>query len=148
MNRKSSPFVIAVTLLAMLTLAAVSAPRRADAIEIDPGKWQFTTTSQAPMVPTPRVETDTECIEDGTRSAKDFMQDNKDCTISDVVDTDTVLSYKVTCPNGPMVMKGVSNFKSTGSTMSGIMRMSMSMNGQEMTMDVKWEGKRLGPCDG
>jgi hypothetical protein len=137
------------TALAVLALliATMSTPPTADALKIDAGKWQFTTTSESPMVPIPHVETDTECITDEDRSIDDFMGNNEGCTVSDLVHTDAILSYKVSCPNGAMVMTGTANLKSTGKTLTGLMRMGMSMNGEEMTMDVKWEGKRLGPCD-
>lgn len=126
--------------------------RSADALELDTGEWEFTTTSKNPMSPTPRIETRTECVTDGTRSASEFLAGMKDCKVSDVVDTDTTMSYKVACENGPMTLDGSADLKTDGKTVSGEMKMSMHMTtntaDQAMVMTIGWAGKRLGACKG
>jgi len=116
------------------------------ALELDPGEWEFTTVSHAPMAPAPRTETRTECVVNGSRSADEFLANMEECTVSDLVDNATTMSYKVKCPNGPLTLNGTADMKSDGKTVNGKMAMSMDMEGQSMSMTIDWSGKRLGDC--
>lgn len=131
-----------------LTLAIIAAPQTGQALELDTGQWEFTTTSTNPMSGEPRVESRTECVTDGKRSASEFLKGMKDCKVSDVVDTNTTMSYKVRCENGPMTLDGSADLKTDGKTVSGEMKMSMNMTDQSMDMRIGWSGKRLGECEG
>lgn len=126
--------------------AAVATPPASHALKLDPGEWEFTTISHAPMAPAPRTETRTECVVDGDRSAEAFLANMTECTVTDLVDTATNMSYKVKCPNGPLTLNGTADMKSDGKTVSGKMAMSMDMEDQKMSMSIDWSGKRLGDC--
>ena len=140
--------------LAALLLFTVSiagtliGPTSAHALELDPGEWEFTTTSHAPMAPEPRIETKTECIVDGNRGADEFLAGMDECKVTDVVDTASTMSYKISCPRGEMSLDGDAVMKTDGKTVNGEMKMSMSMAGREMTMKMTWAGKRKGACKG
>ena len=133
--------------LASVSLVAAATVTAVPALELAPGQWEFTLTSQMSIVPDPIVHTSTECITDGNRSADEFLTGMKHCQVTDLVDTGTEMSYKISCPDGPMTMNGSANMKTNGKTVSGDMSMSTSIHGKEMTMRMRWAGKRLGTCN-
>jgi hypothetical protein len=55
-------------------------------------------------------------------------------------------NWKVSCSNNDGVIGGVGNITVSGNTLTAGMKMAMSFNGQEMNMDMGWDGEYLGPC--
>ena len=140
---------LATLILFTASIAGTTAgPGSAHALKLDPGEWEFTTTSHAPMAPEPRVETKSECIVDGNRGADEFLAGMDECEVTDLVDTESTMSYKISCPRGEMSLEGAAVMKTDGKTVNGDMKMSMSMVGREMTMKMNWAGKRKGACKG
>ena len=119
----------------------------ADGIAIQPGKWELTMTVNAPMMPQDQVKTSVECINQDRISAKDMLQDQDACQIVDSSVEGDTLKWRMECPGptGNAMAEGF--YTSQGDSMNGEMRMTMSMNGQTMTMNNTWNGRRIGDCD-
>ncbi len=139
--RLGSCFVLALAL-------ASAADAWADGLKVEPGEWEFTSQTDAPGMPDMGPITRRECVEESSFSPDDFQKDMEGgCTISDVKATASTLTWKLSCSamqGGEMTGRG--RFESKGDTISGTMDMQMSVNGQPMSMQVRWSGKRVGPC--
>jgi hypothetical protein len=136
-----------VSFLAAFTLM-IAMPPAADAIKIDPGMWEFKSVSKMPMMQQQQSHESTECVTEGERTPDEFLDGMEDCTISDVKSDDKIMAWTITCKNQSADMNGSAEMKSTGTTLNGKMNMSMSIPGHPpVTMEMNWEGKRLGPCD-
>jgi hypothetical protein len=128
-------------------------PLRAEGPRLEPGKWEFTTTSDVPMRKEPKVTTTTKCItkEDAEKDPLAEMVEEGKCTVlSREIDGDAI-DFEIEC-EGSMGMssRGKGHFQADGTTASGTMEMSMKMpgfGGSGMKMTQKWEGKRIGDCD-
>lgn len=145
--------LIATTLLPILAvvLAAgtVGAESGSKGIPIEPGKWEFKSTSTNPMTGTPTVRTDTRCVVETSMSPERFLKDApQKCDASDIAVDGQTMSWKMVCqtPMGPV--EGSSRMKSTGETVEGEMKMQMTMMGSVIEIKNAWEGKRLGACEG
>lgn len=137
----------AIAAVVSLSCAALL-PTDAYAIKIEPGKWEFTSTTQMPMMPEPQMRRNEECVTDGERTPDEFIEDMDGCDVTDVKSDDSTMAWTVKCSEDARQMTGSANITSTGATLQGTMSMEMSMPGHPaMKMDMKWQGKRLGPCD-
>ncbi len=137
------------TAVFVLSLFTVLLPATdAIAIKIEPGKWEFTSTTQMPMLPEPQTHRKEECVTEGERKPDEFIKDMQDCDVTDVKSNDTTMAWTVNCADQAHQMKGTALITSSGNALEGTMRMEMSVPGHPaMTMDMKWQGKRLGACD-
>jgi hypothetical protein len=137
-----------VALLAGLTAAFFATNASAQGLDIEPGKWEMTSTMTMTMFPAPQTFTVTECIEEDALDPDHFNMDQENpCEISDVsVDSGTA-RWSINCPTDMGSMQGQWEFISEGDSISGNGTMSANYNGQEMGFEMTWEGKRVGDCD-
>jgi len=119
----------------------------AGGMKVEPGKWEFRSTSVTPMATSPQLEVTTECIKDEEISPQNFMEDAQGCTLTDSEATDSTMKWKMSCPGPGGEMTGEGEVQSTGGAIRGSMKMAMAINGQSMDFKMEWEGKRIGPCD-
>ncbi len=135
--------------LTCILAALFSASVNAKGVPIKPGLWEFTTTVSMPMLPQPRVDTTTECVEEDELSPEKFNQDqDTPCDITNVVQSGNTISWSMFCPTGAgTMMQGQWKFTSFGSSISGNGAMAMEMGGQQMEIKMEWKGKRTGNCD-
>jgi hypothetical protein len=147
MKKASVIFALIVASLLTVQLALAEGP------ELEPGKWQFTTTMHTPMMGKPQVITDTECIteEEAKKDPLASMIEEGNCKVLKKEISGDTVEFEVEC-QGEMDVKskGKGHFTSDGTTMTGEMEITMDMpkmGGKTMTMTQKWEGKRLGDCD-
>ena len=133
------------TLLAML-LAVPSA--WAEGIPMEPGLWEVTTTMQMPMLPQPRVTTVTECMEKSELSMDEFAGEGMDpnCTFDQNLVDGNTMKWSVDCPVEGGTSHGEWEARSGGDSVTGEGLITMSIQGQEMEMNMSWTGKRIGPC--
>jgi hypothetical protein len=125
----------------------VGAPAGADGLKVEPGEWEFTSQTNLPNMPGNGPVVRRECVKESSFSPDDFQKDMQGgCTISDVRTTSSSMNWKLSCPGMPGGMTGEGRFESTGKTITGAMDMNMTVNGQPMNMQVRWNGKRIGPC--
>ncbi len=120
---------------------------RADGMKVEPGQWEFTTTTSMPMAGGAQTQVTQECVQDGEMSTDRLMEQSDGCTVSEAEATETTLRWKITCTNAGGVMRGNAEFSTTGTEIRGVMKMAMSFGGNEMKFENTWQGKRLGPCE-
>jgi len=132
--------------LAALALLATASPAFAEGMRIEPGQWEFTTTSPGAMGGPPTKKVRTECIRDDSMTPQRFTAELKGCQISDPKSDDTSMSWKMSCPSPAGSMNGTGSFRSSGSTVSGTLEMTRKMGAQEFPMTNNWSGRRLGAC--
>lgn len=129
-----------------VTLACVSSP--AAAFEVNPGKWEITSTTKMAMMPEPRTKTSTECIKEKTaEEVLGTLTQKNVCKITSHSEKGETLEWEMECSEkGSPVTKGTGKITSQGETLSGGMNLSMEMGGQEMKLETTWDGKRVGEC--
>ena len=137
--------LISIGLGAYLLLPASS--MAAEAISIEPGMWEITTKMTTSMFPQPRVETTQECMKDSEIGPDDLVPDDGgDCTITESKVSGNSMDWTMQCNSPGGVMTGGGNFTSKGNSGHGNMSMNMNIEGQSITMEMAWEGKRTGSC--
>jgi len=125
----------------------IATPAAAEGVKVDPGKWEVRTSVTTPMSRTPQVQTSTECLRDEEVSVEHFMQDSEACSVTVTDSSATKLRWKLSCTTAAGRMDGDAEFSSTGSTIAGSMTMSMKLGEQEMKIESRWTGKRVGACE-
>ena len=121
----------------------------AEALMIEPGKWEMTSTMTMPMLSQPRVTTTTECIEKSEISMDDMGGEEMDpnCKIETAqVDVNTI-KWSFDCPVEGGTSHGEWEATSAGDTVTGEGLMTVSFQGQTMEMTMNWTGRRIGVCD-
>ena len=130
-------------------LALVSQPVMAAGISVEPGMWEMTTTLNMPMMPAPQTTTVSECIEDTDFDMEDMSTEDLDpnCTMtSDQVD-DSTAKWSMDCPlEGGGTSRAEWRVTSTGKSIEGDGKISVSVMGQEMEMTTTFTGKHTGAC--
>ena len=133
------------TLIATL-LAATAAPCLAAGIE--PGEWEFTSTSVSALFPAPQTATFRRCIPPEQAANPDrWMSDpgkQSDCKLTPGAKTADTYSWKMECPSAKM--RGTGTARMTASTMDGETVMNGEVQGQKFELRTKVTGKRVGPC--
>ncbi len=137
------------------------AAAQAEGFSMNPGKWTFTTTVNMPMLSTPQVSTETECVskEEAQRDPLANLVDVGSCTITKKQMHGSSLDFEMECNEKGMAGKGKGHFNARGNTVSGSMEMTMNipiMQGMQgipgmptgpMKMTTSWRGERIGACN-
>jgi len=134
-----------VLILASLVSAA---PAFAAGIPVEPGLWEMTSTMNMPMLPEPRVTTVTECMSRSELSPDEMGAQGMDpnCTYDSVQVDENTLRWWFDCPVEGGTSHGEWEAVSGGDTMEGSGEITMSFQGQDMTMTMEWAGRRIGDC--
>ncbi len=125
---------------------------------INPGKWEYTTNmamqmnmnGQAMDIPA-QTETVEECVtpENATFSPDDVSREG--CTVSNLQQTGTTMSFSMTCNSDGMMMNGdVSLSTGNGGDTSEAL---ISLNGEQpgmgtIAINATMSGRRVGACEG
>ncbi len=136
----------------MRTLMAVLATAVAPALAagIEPGEWEFTSTSVSALFPAPQTATFRRCIRPEEAANPDrWMSDpgkQSDCKLTPRSKTANTYSWQMECPSAKM--RGTGTARMTASTMDGETVMNGELQGQKFELRTKVTGKRVGPCKG
>ena len=134
-------------LLAISAVLSVARPAAAtEAMAVETGQWEFTTTAASPMGGAPKTTKDVTCIDEADMTPERFLGGMPGCTISDAQVSDSAMQWSMQCPAPGGQMTGNASFTSTGTTVDGSMTMTAQMGGASMEMSTTWKGKRLGDC--
>lgn len=138
----------ALQLTGFAMVLAASSAAWAKGIPIEPGLWEMTSTMNMPMLPQPRVTTVSECIEDSVLSMDDVGKEGMDpnCTFEMTQVDGSTMKWEVDCPVEGGTSHGEWQATSTGDSVTGDGQITMSFQGQTMTMTMSWDGKRTGAC--
>ncbi|MDT8878597.1 DUF3617 family protein [Halomonas saccharevitans] len=136
--------LLATPLLTTPLVAAAAAPN------IEPGQWEFTsTTSVAGDLPIPdQVETSQECIAQGDLEdeAFSFIEEEEGCELLDHEVTVDGMDYRMVCraEGGEASIVGRMDF--LGERVEGNVDILVDSAAGELNMTTVVEGRRLGDC--
>ena len=132
-----------------LFFSLVSIPAFAEGIPIEPGKWEMTSTMSMPMLPQPRVNTSTECIEESELSPETMTEGDMDssCAFKDMTVDGNTMKWSMDCDANGGASRGEWEVTSHGDSLAGEGTLTVDVQGQAMVMTMNWDGKRVGGCD-
>ena len=127
-------------------LLALCAPAFGQSLE--PGEWEFTSSSSSPLLPKPQTATVRQCVkkEDADNPERWMGQQAKknDCTFTPGKKTADSISWEMHCPKSNM--RGSGTAKVGSGTVESDMRMTGEVQGRKFEIATRMTGKRLGPC--
>ena len=133
---------------ALLASLLCSSAGPALAAGIEPGEWEFTSTSVSALFPAPQIATFRRCIPPEEAANPDrWMSDpgkQSDCKLTPRSKTANTYSWQMECPSAKM--RGTGTARMTASTMDGETVMNGEVQGQKFELRTKVTGKRVGPC--
>lgn len=132
--------------VAAAALSVLPSVAWSDGLKVEPGLWEFTTTTPGAAGSPPGASTSTECIRDDDMTPQKFTSKMKGCQISEPKADASSMSWKMNCPSPHGSMTGTGSFTSTGTTVAGSLDMTMDVGGQKFPMGSKWTGRRTGEC--
>lgn len=123
--------------------APAEKPAAPQAVNMQDGKWEITSTLEMQGVPAGMMkpQTFTSCL-----SQKDYVPkgtDQKDCEMKTVKIDGNTVSWEVVCKDS----SGKGRITYAGSTFDGVMEMHMKEGGKDMNAKMTMKGKHIGPCD-
>lgn len=127
---------------ALLLLPSIS---QADALPINAGLWEMTTTMNNPFTGS-KTETKQECVKEDKFDPESFMQDAQGCQLDNSDLNGDTLTFSMSCNMQGMQANVQGEFQTDGSTAQGNMQMNVNMGGQAMTIENEWSGTRIGDC--
>ena len=137
MLRKTLPAILAV--LCMPSLAT----------ELEPGEWEFTSTSTSRLFPGPQTASFRRCIKKEEAANPDrWMADpgQGDCKVIPGAKTGDTNTWVMECPSAKM--RGSGSARLSRTSMEGETNMTGEVQGQKFELRTKVTGRRLGPCKG
>lgn len=118
------------------------------AMELEPGEWEFTSTSTSRLFPGPQTQSFKRCIK------KDEAQDpdrwmakpgqQGECKLTPGKKTADTYSWEMECPKANM--RGTGSARMSRGAMEGETHMTGEIQGQKFELRTKVTGRRLGPC--
>jgi hypothetical protein len=115
---------------------------------LEPGEWEFTSTTRSPMLPKAHSATVKQCVtkEDADNPERWMGRQNpqSDCKITQGRQGADTVTWEMHCPK--------SNMRSSGSarigagTMESEMHMAGEVQGRKFDLRTQMSGRRLGPC--
>ncbi len=138
--------------LCCLALLAASLPAT-DASASEPGnmmKMHVTSRMQVPGVPfqmPPITHNQEVCVSAKKPDPRDMTKQNKDCKVTDYKESGNTVSYRMAC-TGDVQMNGEGSYEMLdGGGVRGTLHFTGSSRGESVTMDMNYEGERIGSCD-
>jgi hypothetical protein len=127
-------------------LAVLCAPALAQ--ELEPGEWEFTSTSTSRLFAGPQTASFRRCIKKEEAANPDTWMGKPDpqgdCKLTPLKKTADTYTWEMECPKAKMRGSGVARL--SRSTMEGETNMTGEVQGRKFDLKTKVTGKRLGPC--
>jgi hypothetical protein len=133
-----------------LALAALlaAAPVALLAEPIEPGEWEFTSTTQSPMLPKPQVMTARKCLTQEDADNPDrWMRPRTgqgECQFTYGEKSSDTVSWKMSCPKSNMTGSGTGRVRRN--TMETDVQIAGEAQGRKFEMRARMTGRRVGPC--
>ena len=132
-------------LLAVMLLAA---PACLLAQGLEPGEWEFSSTTSSAMLPKPQSTTMKQCVkqEDAGNPERWMGRQNEksDCKFTHRRKGADTMTWEMSCPKSNM--RGSGSARIGRNNMESDMQVSGDMRGRKFEMRTKMSGRRLGPC--
>ena len=128
-----------------LGLALACAP--AFALELQPGEWEFRSTSTSQLLPKPQLVTFRRCIrKEDAADPERWMSESgqSDCKLTPGEKTADTYTWEMTCPSANMRGRGFARLR--GGAMEGETTMNGEVKGKKFELRTAVTGRRLGPC--
>lgn len=116
----------------------------AGGMKVESGLWE--TKSQVTSPGGIHENVSQECIQETEISPERMMDDNSGCEVTDSNADAKSMQWSIRCEKEGVAMTGKGDAQSSGSSITGGMEIKANFNGQEFTMNTKWEGTRIGKC--
>jgi hypothetical protein len=127
----------------MASLAVQATP------DMKPGLWELSMSTEMPGMPAAAQQPFKmqHCYRAGEMKDPRTIvpQKNPNCMLSDVKESGNTVSWKISC-TGKMPMTGAGRVTYSGTSYSGVARLTMNQGGRNQDMLQKYSGKRLGDC--
>jgi len=118
----------------------------AEGMNIKYGLWETKSIVTMPFGSGTQEHISQDCITENITKPEQFMQNAQGCEVLNKnVDSDT-MRWTVSCNNADIEMIGEGNLQSTETTLTGSMKITATVNDQEMVMNTSWEGRYIGDC--
>ena len=136
--------------ISMLAAALLAALAHAAAPNMKEGLWEITARMEMAGMPAPMPpQTMQQCItkkelEDPGKTAPGSQQDPR-CKIADYKLQGNTASWKMAC-QGEGAMSGSGSITYSGTSYSGVNKMTMSHGGQAQNMTMTYSGRHIGEC--
>lgn len=93
-----------------------------------------------------RTQTSEVCVSASRPDPRQMLKQQKDCSISRLAQTADSLDYHMSC-TGDTRMDADAHFQRHGGSMHGTIHSNSDDSGQAMTMDMTFDGVRVGSCE-
>ena len=132
----------------ILLLAALALAPAAALAQIEPGEWEFVSTSTSAVFPGPQTAKFRRCIRKEEAADPDRWMGQSgqqgDCKVTPGAKSANSYTWKMECPSANMRGTGVARLART--TMEGETQMAGEVQGRKFELHTKVSGKRIGPC--
>jgi hypothetical protein len=115
-----------------------------------PGEyWEISSKMNIPGVPFAMPATTSKvCIPKGGENDPGKTSGDKNCQMSDAKTSGNKVTWKARCDHNGEIMTGVGEQTATANSYTGKMQLSGKSDGQDVSMDMAYSGKRIGgACD-
>lgn len=126
-------------------LALLCAP--CAAAELEPGEWEFNSTTTSRLLPAPQRVGFRRCIrKEDAENPDRWMADpgQPDCKIIPGPKTGITYTWQMECPQSKM--RGSGSARLDRATMEGDTTMTGEVQGQKFELRTRVTGRRVGPC--
>ena len=117
---------------------------------LDPGEWEFTSTSTSQLFSGPQTVRFRRCIRKEDAANPDLWMGKPDptgdCKLTPLKKTADTYAWGMECPKANM--RGTGSARMSRATMEGESSMAGEVQGRKFELRTKVTGKRLGPCKG
>ncbi|MEQ9617573.1 MAG: DUF3617 family protein [Deltaproteobacteria bacterium] len=141
-----------ITTLIMLIFAAASfagAEAEDMTLEVTPGKYEIKKETSTNLKPEPMTRTEETCITESKFDPQAALPDRENCSVSNMKKKGNNVTFDIDCKGGTQMlpMRGTAEYGTTQTTLSWKLNMKGMMEDQEVTVNSKGSGKRIGDCD-
>lgn len=138
------------TILSALCLVCLPGLAVAVQPDMQPGQWEYTTTTRVigPVDIPERTSTHTQCVtESEVDDADAFMEDVEDCEVERREVTADEAGFALVCPGQQGTeMRMTMDMRLRGDRVEGESVTTLTMGGESMEMRSRVEGRRVGDC--
>ena len=118
------------------------------ALELEPGEWEFASTSTSRLFPAPQTTSFKRCLKkEEAADPERWMAkpgEQGDCKLTPGQKTADTYTWQMECPKANLRGSGFARLR--GSSMEGETQMTGEVQGRKFELRTRVTGRRLGPC--
>lgn len=115
-------------------------------VHLEPGYWEFTTTSLIEGMQAPKRRTTEKCIKENRTDPLEHLAREQNCEVHERSDDGNTVRWTMTCPTTAHSWNAEGEITSRGITAVGHLAMSMKTPVKTFQMRLDWEAKRVRDC--